>query len=255
MRVAIFSDIHGNIVALDAVLSDIESEGGVDQYWVVGDLAALGPSPVQVLERLANLPNARIVRGNTDRYVYTGIDRPFPSMDQARNDPRLLSSLVECAGTFAWTQGVLTPGGWIDWLDNLPLEIRETLPGGTKVLAVHAAPGRDEGLGLKPGLDDQQLARFVGDCEADVILCGHTHQAVDQRFNRHHLVNLGSVSNPYAPDLRASYVMLTADQRGYTLRHRRVDYDRDAVIREMLRLRHPAASYVIASLSGERYPH
>jgi hypothetical protein len=54
--------------------------------------------------------------------------------------------------------------------------------------------------------------------------------------------------------VRAARVMLTADQRGYTLCHRRVDYDRDAVIREMLRLRHPAASYIIASLSGERYP-
>src|SRR5215472_1559195 len=122
MRVAIFSDIHGNVIALDAVLKDIESQGGVDQFWVLGDLAALGPSPAQTLERLASLPNARIVRGNTDRYVYTGSDRPFPTIEQAREDSRLLGNLVECAGTFAWTQGVLTPDGWIEWLASLPLE-------------------------------------------------------------------------------------------------------------------------------------
>jgi diadenosine tetraphosphatase ApaH/serine/threonine PP2A family protein phosphatase len=176
-------------------------------------------------------------------------------MEQARNDSGLLANLVECAGTFAWTQGVLTPGGWIDWLANLPLEIEEKLPDGTNVLGVHAEPRRDEGFGLKPGLDDRQLAAFVKNSSADLIVCGHTHQAVDQRFLGHHLVNLGSVSNPYAPDLRASYVMLSADHKGYALQHRRVDYDRGAVIREIQRLRHPAAGYVIASLSGERFPH
>ena len=116
MRIAAFSDIHGNIVALDAVLADIESQGGVDAFWVLGDLVALGPSPVQVLERLVSLPNVRIVRGNTDRYVYTGSDRPFPSIEQARDSPHLLPNLVECAATFSWTQGALTPGAWITWL-------------------------------------------------------------------------------------------------------------------------------------------
>jgi predicted phosphodiesterase len=255
MRVAAFSDIHGNVVALDAVVRDIEAQGGVDEYWVLGDLAALGPSPVQVLERLASLRNARIVRGNTDRYVYTGRDRPFPTMEQARDNPDLLVNLVECAATFSWSQGMLTPGGWIEWLERLPLEIEETLPDGTRVLAVHAEPGRDEGPGLKPGMGDQQLTEFAGDRDADLIMAGHTHRAVDQRFEGRRLINLGSVSNPYAPDLRASYVMLTADRGGYQIHHRRVEYDRDAVVRELLRVRHPAAAFIVASLRGERFQH
>ena len=54
MRVALFSGIHGNITALNAVLADIEAPGGVDKYWILGDLAALGPSPVAVVERASS---------------------------------------------------------------------------------------------------------------------------------------------------------------------------------------------------------
>lgn len=76
MRTAIFSDIHGNITALEAVLADIEGSKAVDEYWILGDIVALGPAPIEVLERLTTLPYARFIRGNTDRYVYTG-DRPL----------------------------------------------------------------------------------------------------------------------------------------------------------------------------------
>ena len=78
MRVALLSDIHGNSIALDAVLSDIEQAGGVDEYWALGDLVALGHDPIGVVERLASLPGLSLVRGNTDRYVVTG-DRPPPT--------------------------------------------------------------------------------------------------------------------------------------------------------------------------------
>jgi predicted phosphodiesterase len=69
MRLAILSDIHGNLAALDAVLTDIVRHGGADGYIVLGDLAAQGYAPSPTVERLAQLPNARFVRGNTDRCV------------------------------------------------------------------------------------------------------------------------------------------------------------------------------------------
>jgi predicted phosphodiesterase len=66
MRIAILDDIHGNELALNAVLRDIEARGGVNAYWILGDLVALGPQPVRVLEILSGLPNTRFIRGNTD---------------------------------------------------------------------------------------------------------------------------------------------------------------------------------------------
>jgi predicted phosphodiesterase len=136
MRIALLSDIHGNSLALDAVLADIAGRGGVDEYWLLGDLCALGHDPVGVLERLDRLPAARIIRGNTDRYVTTG-DRPPPSADQVRGDGRLLETYAEVAATFAWTQGAVTAAGWFDWLAHLPPEMA-------------ADPARQHGLPGRP---------------------------------------------------------------------------------------------------------
>src|SRR5438445_13079387 len=82
MRVAVFADIHGNSIALNAVLADITARGGADAYWVLGDLIAIGADPVGTLERLAALPNATFVQGNTERYLLTG-ERPYPSIQDA----------------------------------------------------------------------------------------------------------------------------------------------------------------------------
>ena len=251
MRIALFSDIHGNAVALEAVLADIVRWGQVDEYWVLGDLVALGPEPIRVLELLTALPGARIIRGNTDRYVFSGTARPSPSMMEAQCNPSLIPTLVEYAGTFAWTQGVLSVGGWNDWLMALPLEIRTVLPCGVRALGVHATPDSDEGYGLRAGSSQKHLRSVVKGCHADLIFGAHHHMTLDEKVDGFHLVNLGSVSNPYAPDLRASYVSLDSDEQGYQVSYHRVDYDREVVIEQLRALRHPGAAYIISHLSGQ----
>lgn len=253
MRIALLSDIHGNSIALDAVLADVEQNGGADAYWVLGDLVALGHDPVGVLQRLATLPQARFVRGNTDRYVATG-DRPPPSADDVGAHPHLLATFAEISATFAWTQGALTAAGWLDWLTSLPLELRERLPDGTRLLGVHAAPGNDDGPGIPPDADDAEVGRRLAGCEADLICVGHVHWSLDRRMDGKHVVNLGSVSNPLPPDLRASYAVLQADTSGYAIQLRRVEYDRQAVIDAVERLRHPGAAFIIRHMRGQRIP-
>ena len=70
------ADIHGNDVALRAVLEDA-GRFGVDRWWALGDLVLFGPRPVEVLELLRGLPGLGMLRGNTDRYVLTG-EQPAP---------------------------------------------------------------------------------------------------------------------------------------------------------------------------------
>jgi predicted phosphodiesterase len=254
MRVAILADIHGNPIALDAVLADIARRGrGVDAYWILGDIVALGYDPVAVLDRLAALPGLRCIRGNTERYVCTG-DRPPPSLEQAEADPALLPVLVEVAGTFAWTQGAVTQAGWLDWLSALPMEYRTALPDGTTVLCVHAAPGRDDGVGFYPALDEAERAQTLGHCDADLLCVGHTHQPMDALVDGTQVVNPGSVSNPLSSDLRACYALLEATPSGYRVAHHRVDYDREEAIAILERLRHPGASFVIRHLQGRDVP-
>lgn len=254
MRVALLSDIHGNLVALEAVLADIERQGCADAFWVLGDLVALGPDPVGVLERLIALPNAIFTRGNTDRYVCTGA-RPQPTFAEVQTDLSLLPRMVQVAEQFAWTQGAVTAAGWSDWLDTLPLEFRFTLPDGTRFLGVHASPGTDDGCGIHPDLTDTELDSLLVGCDADLICVGHTHEPLQRRLDGYHVVNLGSVSNPLPPDLRASYVLLQADDSGYQITHRRVEYDRETIISQLEKIRHPGREFLIRHFRGAILPH
>jgi predicted phosphodiesterase len=251
MRLAILSDVHGNTTALDAVLADVEAAGGVDGYWVLGDHAALGPNPTGAIERLAALPNARFVRGNTDRYTSSG-DRPEPSPEEVVADPAKLPVALQVTASFAWTQGAVTATGQFDWLAGLPLEQRMTLPDGTRLLGVHAAPGEDDGPGINPAQSDDELAAILGPSDADLVIVGHTHFALDRTAGGARVVNLGSVSNPVTEDLRASYFLLDAGATGYRIERRRVAYDIAAVMAAVERIRHPASSFLLAFFRGER---
>ena len=202
MRIALLSDIHGNPIALDAVLNDIQSSG-VDAYWILGDLAAIGYDPIGALERLAALPNAAFVRGNTDHYLVAGT-LPGPTPEQVMADPRLMPKLVEVAQSFAWTQGIVTVAGWLDWIAALPVEQRLMLPDGTRLLGVHASPGNFDGHGIHPGLSETDLQATIAGCEAELVCVGHTHVPMDLRVDDVHVINLGSVSNPLPHHLRAS---------------------------------------------------
>jgi predicted phosphodiesterase len=249
VRLAVLSDIHGNPISLDAVLTDIGAHGGADEYLVLGDLVAIGHDPVAVLERLTSLPKARFVQGNTDRYVVAG-DRPFPSIHDAANDHTLLPRLLEVAHTVAWTQGAVTAAGWLDFLAELPLEQRFELPDGTRVLAVHVAPGKDDGAGIHPKLTEEELQDLLVGASTDLVCVGHTHWPVDRCTQGIRVVNCGSVSNPVALDLRASYVLIEATQSGYQIELRRVAYSCGAVIEAIDRSRHPQCLSLVRQVEG-----
>ncbi len=244
MRLALISDIHGNPIALDAVLADIAAQGGVDETWVVGDLAALGYDPVGVLDRLHDVPNAHFLRGNTDRYTVTG-DRPPPSLEDARRDPALQARYDEVARSFAWTRSYLLASGWLDWLAALTLERRLTLPDGARLLAVHASPGRDDGMGIQPTMSDAEILALVQDADADLVVVAHTHRALDRTVGGIRVINLGSLSNPATADVRAAYALVDADSHGHVVQSRRVEYDWQAVVAAIRAVHHPAADFLI----------
>jgi predicted phosphodiesterase len=253
MRVAIFSDIHGNSIALDAVLGDIRRQGGVDQYWVLGDLVAIGFDPLGVLQRLTRLHDAHFVMGNTDAYVVRGV-RPGPSIADAQENPDLVSDLLEIDRNFTWTLGAVAAAGWFGWLSELPIEARFNLPDGTRALCVHASPGREDGTGFRPPMGVSEMEELVPEASADLIFVGHTHVDLDTHARGARVLNPNSVSNPFAPDLRAGYLLLQADRSGYQLERKHVEYDREAVVAAVERAHHPAADLIIGHMHGERQP-
>ena len=252
-RIVILADVHGNTAALDAVLEDARRGGESDAHLVLGDVAATGYDPAGSVERLAALPGVRFVIGNADRYALTG-ERPMraPTLEDARGDPALLAQLLQTARSFAWTAGALAASGWLDWLAGLPLEQRLPLPDGTRLLAVHASPGLDDGPGIPPGLADGELAGMLAGCGAELVCVGHTHRALDRSAGGVRVVNPGSVGLPLDGDRRPAYAVLEAGVEGYTIEHRRVEYDRERAIAALRRVRHPATDFIAGLLLGRR---
>ena len=249
MKVAIIADIHGNSIALNNVLNDIQSQGGVDETWFLGDYAAIGFDPIGVLESITSLPNTRFLRGNTDRYVESG-DMPWPEIADIKKEPELAQLHIQVARSFSWTTGAVGATGWLPWFRELKLDFRVNLLDGSKVLAVHASPGTDDGMGININTSYHELRQLVSDAGANLIFVAHTHIPFDRSVQGIRVVNPGSVSNPFPPDLRASYGLLEVDKSGHTITHRRVDYDRNAVVKAMSGLNHPSAEYVKKFMSG-----
>src|SRR3954469_12343298 len=118
MRIVIFSDIHGNVVALEAVLAAIRREAAPDALFVAGDLVLLGPRPSEALALLRSLDGARFVLGNTDQYLLDYSD-DYEEVAFAR--ARL------SADDLAFIRG-------------LPFEQRLAVAPGHELLVVHANP-------------------------------------------------------------------------------------------------------------------
>lgn len=246
MRVAIFSDIHGNAMALDAVLVEVAAAGGVDAYWVAGDVVDMGADPIACVERLRALPGLSIVRGNGDRAVIRSeaadLAARLPAMpaEDARQELMLLEEA-------AWTLGAITAAGHREWLEALPIEARPELPDGTRVVVSHASPGADDGPGsLATQSDDEMRALLRGRGDATLAVVGHTHTPLDRTVNGVRVLNAGSVSNPVTGDPRAMWALLEADASGYRVERRYAAYDWEAYLRQVAERRHPAESRIRA---------
>lgn len=239
MKIAILSDVHGNTLALETVLADIEASGGVDGYWVVGDLAALGHDPAGAVERLRGLHNVQFVRGNTDRSIVSDMDWWSDDMPHDRR-----KGLFNMTRIFAWTRGAITQAGQFGWFASLPLELRVTLPDGTRVLCVHASPGMDDGKGFHPSYDEAEMIERIADANADLVIVGHTHHPMNCLLGDVHLVNLGAVNIHPPNDRRSKYVILEADKDGYTIEHRYLETDSEALIAAIDAAHHPSATYL-----------
>jgi putative phosphoesterase len=204
MRVAVISDIHGNLPALQAVLSDVSQEN-VDLIVSCGDVAA-GPLPVETLRVLRGLADARFVRGNADRALVAGFD--------GSQMPRLKGPGVD------WCSSQLTREDR-DFLASFADTIAIEIEGLGRVLFCHGSPRSDEEI-MTARTPDERLREFLAGVDADVVVCGHTHMPFDRMVGRVRVINPGSVGMPYGQP-GAFWAGL-----GPEIEFRRTDYDRPA---------------------------
>ena len=209
MRIAIFSDVHGNLPALDAVLADMQTRR-LDATYCLGDLVGYGASPNECIERIRTL-RIPTVMGNYDDGV--GFDRDACGCaytnpaDQALGDRSLL-----------WTRNRTTADNKV-FLRSLNKEIRFEADG-RRVLLVHGSPRRMNEY-LFEDRPTSSFERLAGSSDADIIVFGHTHKPYTKLVGDVLFVNDGSVGKPKDRDPRACYAIL----EGGGVELRRVAYD------------------------------
>ena len=242
IRLAVLSDVHGNLLALEAVLADIKAQGVPDVYWILGDLAVFCPWPAETLARLRELPEASFLQGNTDRYLATG-RRPETPLAQSPADwTKMPAKLAERDANFRWTVERLSYADY-RFLRDLPTRLELDAPGYGHVIAVHANAVDDETF-LRPEASAAEMREYFAGLDARLVLYGHTHCTMDRTIEvdgvRRRIVNDGSVGIPLDGDPCPAYALLDFGDGECRVAVHRVAYDREAVIAELERVDHPA---------------
>jgi putative phosphoesterase len=214
-RIALLSDIHGNLAAFDAALADIASDAP-DVLAVLGDFALNGPRPGEAIERVRELERAGaiVIQGNTDIAVADlDLTAAFPWFDEVPTANVVASQ---------WTHDELTDEQR-DWLRRLPAE-RRLVVGETMVLFCHASPG-SQTAGLGPEVDAAAVVERVTRTSARVVTCGHTHVADVRDLGWKLVVNPGSCGYAFDGDAGAAWAILTVDGDSVSAELRRTPYD------------------------------
>lgn len=215
MRVLVFSDIHSNLTALEAVIA---AAGNVDEYWCLGDLVGYGPDPNECIARVRELPNLMCVRGNHDAATLGEVDQ---------------NTFNHEAGlAITWTKRILNAESQ-EFLLSLP----EKLVIGDVTL-VHGSPRNPVWDYVMDYMTAQRMFQFY---DTRICLVGHTHVpaiwkeseqttprglVLDYKKNKiltKAILNPGSVGQPRDHDPRASFAIFDPDESLWELR--RIAYD------------------------------
>lgn len=214
MRIAVVADVHGNLPALKAVLSDIDSQA-VDRVIVNGDLANRGPDTGAVYDRLAaHLGSATL--GNHDDLMLIATGRRVPADTQWLADPFW--------GTVAWSAAQLVPGGYLDIIESLPMTIKLAEKDAPSLLFSHGSP-RHYREGYGADLTNEVISEITETHPADVLIGSHTHRPHLVHWGRYTVINTGAVGCPFNGDARAHYLILTLVDGQWIPDFRRVPYD------------------------------
>ena len=221
MKYALISDIHANLPALEAVLSDIR-ERGLPTTYHLGDLVGYAPWPNEVVDKLQTF-KVPGVAGNYDSTVATDYKHCGCRYEDPRQEE--LSHL-----SYAWTREHVKLRTKT-YLGGLPFRI-DLLPNGghlagPRVILVHGTPTLNTLYWTEDRPDDfcLKMATYAGAKPGDVIAFGHTHKPWHREVGGVHFVNTGSVGRPKDGDWRAGYVVLDVGQGVVGVEFVRVPYD------------------------------
>ena len=233
MRIAIVSDIHGNLTAFEAVLADLR-QTSPDLILHGGDLADSGSNPVEIVDRIRDL-GWEGVAGNTDEMLF----RPESLTEFAGQSPRL-HTLFAALGEMAEATREALGEERLTWLRGLPI-VQTHGP----MALVHASP-ESRWHAPSPEATDAGLEAVYAPLARPVAVYGHVHSPFVRAVGGMHVVNSGSVGLSHDGDRRAAYLLLDESRPSI----RRVPYDVDREIKALAACGLPHADWVARMLQS-----
>jgi putative phosphoesterase len=224
MRIAVFSDIHGNCVALDAVLSDLHHHPA-DRLVCLGDVIQGGPQPAETVARLREV-GCPIVMGNADAWLLSG---------QTANSTEPVTERQQAVR--AWSLTRLTQADQA-FISGFQPTIALELGAGKSFLCFHGSPSSFDDI-ILPDTPYEEVARLLTPPGADFLAGGHTHLQQIRRMGAGFFFNPGSVGLAYShqqpevafrADPWAEYAVLTVAGTEISLEFRRVPFDVETLI-------------------------
>lgn len=208
MRIAIISDSHGNLAALDAVLTELDQTGPWDAILMGGDVAYGGPYPAECIDRVLER-GYPTVRGNTDQMIVDAVG--------GSGDPHA-----------DWVLNQLTEEH-LAFLQTLPVQqVLETNEYRTLGL-VHATPWSIYDS-LLPDNTDVDFRRMLIEANTDLLAYGHIHLQHQRTLEQGTVIGVGSLGLPFDGDRRAMYTVIDSDGGGFNVDFRRLEYDVERAI-------------------------
>lgn len=216
MRIAFISDIHGNAVALEAVLEDIQNQK-VDRIAVLGDICFRGPEPKRALQLVREL-KTDVVKGNADEWIVRGVakgevpENAYELMNRERD----------------WGFAQLSEEE-IDYLASLPKELHIHAKDEITIHAFHATPESLFDVVLPFAADDEIKNKLMVKDGANLYVYGHIHKAYSRYIEGKTVLNIGSVGMPFDGYPKASYGIVGVEGTNISVEIRKVAYDVEKV--------------------------
>lgn len=219
MKIALIADVHGNFVALEAVMKQIQAQN-VDQVICLGDVAATGAQPRECVQLLQE-QEIPTVLGNADDWLLAPTPTP-----EANEFTRFVEE-VDC-----WCSEQLKDEER-SFLQNLPLTLETQLSDSERILSFHGSP-RSYNESLVATTPDDRLAEILLSHPATIFAGGHTHQQLLRRWRDITLINPGSVGMSYERDrhsnqarnlARAEYALLQIREGTISVKMAHVPFD------------------------------
>lgn len=246
MKIAVISDIHGNMDAIEAVMADIKKRE-CDKIFVLGDYAMAGPEPVEAVNyfmKQKDNSQFKMIQGNTDLMIadytealYSSLKEKAPVMAEAlKNDVEIITPKEK------------------EFLKNLPAQL-EITEGGVNFLLVHGSP-RHNNEDILSTTPLEEIEKMLENVEADVVLCGHTHIPCGfQTSNKKTVVNAGSIGRPFTPEPKSCYLTIEVENSQCTFEHHFVSYNKECASEKLKKRKFQGSDKLAGMLLDPKIRH